>query len=177
MTFTLRTPADPAEATPALRAAIASVDPDQALYDVRSMRAVWEADLQGSRLLIRVMSALAAIAIGLAGLGLWGVAAQSVGQRTREIGVRIALGATAVEVAAMVARQALVPMGLGLIAGLAAGLGLGQLMRSILFEVTATDPVTIAATLALLVGVGVMATVGPALRAARLDPLTALRDA
>jgi putative ABC transport system permease protein len=177
MTFTLRTAGDPAEATPALRAAIASVDPDQALYDVRSMRAVWEADLQGSRLLIRVMSALAAIAIGLAGLGLWGVAAQSVGQRTREIGVRIALGATAVEVAAMIARQALVPMGLGLIVGLAAGLGLGRLMRSILFEVTATDPVTIAATLAVLFGVGVLATVGPAFRAARLDPLTALRDA
>jgi putative ABC transport system permease protein len=177
MTFTLRTAADPAEATPALRAAIASVDPDQALYDVRSMRAVWEADLQGSRLLIRVMSALAAIAIGLAGLGLWGVAAQSVGQRTREIGVRVALGATAIGVAAMIARQALLPMGLGLIVGLAAGLGLGRLMRSILFEVTATDPVTIAATLGVLFGVGVMATVGPALRAARLDPLTALRDA
>jgi len=126
--------------------------------------------------LIRVMSALAAIAVGLAGLGVWGVAAQSVGQRTREIGVRVALGATSAQVAAMIARQGLVPIALGVIAGLAGGLGLGQLMRSILFEVTPIDPVTISATLGVLLGIGVLATIGPALRAARLDPLTALRD-
>ena len=176
MTLTLHTVADPAAVASALRAAIAAFDPDQALYDVQTMRAVWEADLQGTRLLIRVMSALAMIAVGLAGLGVWGVAAQSVGQRTREIGVRVALGATAAQVAAMIARQGLVPIGLGLAAGLVAGLGLGQLMRSILFEVTPTDPVTIASTLGVLFGVGVLATVGPALRAAHLDPLTALRD-
>jgi predicted permease len=176
MTFTARTSADPVEIAPALRAAFASLDPDQALYDVRSMRAVFESDLQGSRLLIQVMSALAVIAIGLAGLGVWGVAAQSVGQRTREIGVRVALGATATQVVTMIARQGLVPIGLGLIAGLAGGLGLGQLMRSVLFEVSPTDPVTIAATVGVLLGVGAAATIGPALRAARLDPLTALRD-
>jgi putative ABC transport system permease protein len=176
MTFALRTAADPAALAPALRAAIASVDPNQALYDLRTMRAVWAADLEGTRLLIRVMSALAAIAVGLAGLGVWGVAAQSVGQRTREIGVRIALGATASQVAAMIARQGLVPVALGLAVGLAAGLGLGQIMRSILFDVTPTDPVTIGATLAVLCGVGVLATLGPALRAARLDPIAALRN-
>jgi putative ABC transport system permease protein len=176
MTFTLHTVADPAAVASALRAAIAAFDPDQALYDVQTMRVVWEADLQGTRLLIRVMSALALIAVGLAGLGVWGVAAQSVGQRTREIGVRVALGATAAQVAAMIARQGLVPIGLGLAAGLVAGLGLGQLMRSILFEVTPTDPATIASTLGVLFGVGVLATVGPALRAAHLDPLTALRN-
>jgi predicted permease len=176
MTITLRTIADPAGLAPALRAAIAAFDSDQALYDVQTMRAVWEADLQGTRLLIRVMSALAAIAVGLAGLGVWGVTAQAVGQRTREIGMRVALGARATQVAAMIARQGLVPIGLGLAVGLGAGLGLGQLMRSILFEVTPTDPVTIAATLGVLFGVGVLATIGPALRAARLDPLTALRN-
>jgi predicted permease len=175
MTFTVRTEAEPVELAPALRAAIASFDPDQALYDVRTMRAVWEADLQGTRLLIRVMSALAAIAVGLAGLGVWGVAAQSVAQRTREIGVRVALGATSAQVAGLVARQGLVPIGLGLAAGLVAGLGLGQLMRSILFQVAPTDPLTIGATLGVLFGVAIVATIGPALRAARLDPLTALR--
>jgi putative ABC transport system permease protein len=176
MTVALRTASDPAAIAPVLRNALASHDPDQALYDVQTMRAVWEADLQGTRLLIRVMAALAAIAIGLAGLGVWGVAAQSVGQRTREIGVRVALGATAFQVAALIARQGLVPIALGLAAGLAGGLGLGQVMRSILFEVTPTDPVTIAATLGILLGVGLLATIGPAVRAARLDPLTALRN-
>ena len=176
MTFALRTVGDPIGLAPALRAAMASFDPDQALYDVQTMRAVWEADLQGTRLLIRVMSALAAIALGLAGLGVWGVTAQSVGQRTREIGVRMALGATAIQMAAMTAREGLVPIGLGLAAGLGAGLGLGQLMRSILFEVTPTDPLTIAATLGVLLGIGVLATIGPALHAARLDPLAALRS-
>jgi putative ABC transport system permease protein len=176
MTFALRTAGDPAGAAPALRAAIASFDPDQALYDVRTMRAVWEADLQGSRLLIRVMAALATIAVGLAGLGVWGVTAQAVAQRTREIGVRIALGATTSQVVSLIARQGLVPIAIGLAAGLAAGLGLGQVMRSLLFEVTPTDPLTIAATLGVLAGVGLLATIGPAQRAARLDPLTALRD-
>jgi putative ABC transport system permease protein len=176
MTFALRTAADPAGAAPALRAAIASFDPDQALYDVRTMRAVWEADLQGSRLLIRVMAALAALAVGLAGLGVWGVTAQAVAQRTREIGVRIALGATTSQVVALIARQGLVPIAIGLTAGLAAGLGLGQVMRSLLFDVTPTDPLTIAATLGVLAAVGLLATIGPAQRAARLDPLTALRD-
>jgi predicted permease len=176
MTFAVRTAGDPAALAPALRAALALVDPDQALYDVQTMRAVWAADLQGTRLLIQVMAALAAIAVGLAGLGVWGVAAHAVGQRTREIGVRIALGATAPQVAAMIARQALVPIAIGVAAGLAAGLGLGQLMRSILFEVTPTDPITLAATLGVLATVAVLATIGPALRAARLDPATALRD-
>ena len=166
---------DPASLGEPLRQAIASFDPDQPLYDVRTMAEVWEADLQGSRLLIRVMSALALIALGLAGLGVWGVAAQSVGQRTREIGVRVALGANASQVGRLIAWQGFLPVAVGLAIGLAAGLGLGRLMRSILFQVTPTDSVTVVGTLMLLAVVGLVATLGPALRAARLDPLVALR--
>jgi putative ABC transport system permease protein len=125
--------------------------------------------------LIQVMAALALIALGLAGVGVWGVAAQSVGQRTREIGVRVALGASAGQVGRLIAWQGLVPIAAGLVAGVVGGLALGRLMRSILFQVSPTDPFTLALTLAVLAIVGIVATIGPALRAARLDPLTALR--
>jgi putative ABC transport system permease protein len=121
------------------------------------------------------MGALALIALGLAGLGVWGVAAQSVGQRTREIGVRIALGASAVQVGSLIARQGLVPIAAGLIVGLAGGLALGRVMRSILFQVAPTDPLTLVTTLSVLAVVGIAATLGPAVRAARLDPVVALR--
>lgn len=176
ITFAVRTTSAPQDLATPLRRAMAALDPDQALYDVRTMRAVWEQDLQETRVLIRVIGALALVALGLAGLGVWGVAAQSVGQRTREIGVRVALGASAGQVAGMIARQGLMPLLLGLGLGLAVGLGLAQLMRSILFRVSPTDPVTVAATLVMLFAVGAAATVGPAVRAARLDPVTALRN-
>jgi len=175
MSLTLRVPDDPTAVAEPLRAAIAEHDPDQALYDVRTMRRLWEMDLSGTRTLIRVMGALAAIALGLAGLGVWGVAAQSVGQRTREIGVRVALGATAGQVGRFIAWQGLVPVALGLGIGSVGGLAMARVMRSILFQVTPTDPVTLATTLGLLAIVGLVATLGPALRAARLDPVVALR--
>ncbi|MGH9174807.1 MAG: FtsX-like permease family protein, partial [Vicinamibacterales bacterium] len=125
--------------------------------------------------LIQVMGVLALIALGLAGLGVWGVAAQAVGQRTREIGVRMALGASATAVGRLIAWQGLASIGVGLAIGLVGGLALGRVMRSILFQVTPTDPVTLLATLGVLAAVGIIATLGPALRAARLDPLVALR--
>jgi predicted permease len=175
MTFTLRSAFDPAGLAPALRASIAEFDPNQPLYDVRTMRDVWEEDLRGTRILIQVMGALAIVALGFAGIGIWGVAAQSVGQRTREIGVRMALGATAPGVAAMIAAQAVLPLGVGLTLGLLAGLGLGRVMRSILFQVSPSDPLTVVATLTALALVALMATLGPAIRAARLDPVRALR--
>jgi putative ABC transport system permease protein len=175
MTLALRTASEPSAFAGPLRTSVASFDPDQPLYDIGTMRAVWEADLQGTRTLIQVMGALALVALGLAGLGVSGVAAHAVGQRTREIGVRIAVGASASKVGAMIAAQGLLPVAVGVVIGLGAGLGLGQVMRSILFQVTPTDPLTVMATLVALGAVAVAATLGPALRAARLDPVAALR--
>jgi putative ABC transport system permease protein len=176
MTIVARTANDPAVLAAPLRRAVAELDPDQALYDVRTMEDVLEADLAGSRVLIEVLGTFAMIALGLAGLGVWAVAAQSVGQRTREIGVRVALGASALTVVRLMARQTLTPMIIGLGVGLAAGLGVARVMRSILFQVSPTDPMTIATTISALAVVGVLATLGPALRAAHLDPLAALRE-
>lgn len=176
VSFAIRTSRDPTAIAGALRQALRVFDPDQALYDVQTMEAVLAGDLEQSRFLIRIMEIFAAIALGLAGVGIWGVLAQAVGQRTREIGPRVALGATAREVIRMVVLQGLVPVGLGLIVGLALGLAAARVMRNVLFEVSPTDPTTLAVTCALLILVAVAAALGPAARAARLDPLVALRD-
>jgi predicted permease len=175
MSLTLRSAGDPRQLVAPLRGAIAAFDPDQALYDVQTMRAIWEQDLAQSRLLVYVMDALSVVALALAGIGLWGVAAQSAARRTREIGLRVALGATSAQVGALVVRHSVMPMLGGLIGGLTAGLALGRLMRSILFDVSPADPLTVTATVALLLIVGLLAGLVPALRAARVDPLAALR--
>jgi predicted permease len=176
MSIVLRTTSDAARMAGPLRRALADFDADQALYDVRTMDEVFAADLSDSRVLIQVLGAFAAIALGLAGIGVWSVAAQGVGQRTREIGVRVALGASSRQVVGLLAADAMVPVAAGLVLGLAAGLVVARVMRSVLFQVSPTDPVTIAATIAVLSTVALVATLGPALRAARLDPVPALRD-
>jgi ABC-type antimicrobial peptide transport system permease subunit len=176
MSIVIKTAGDPADISASLRHVMAAFDSDQALYDVRTMKEVFEADLAQTRVLVQILGAFAAIALGLAGIGVWGVAAQAVGQRTREIGVRVALGATSNQVVRLMAIQGFVPIAAGLAVGLAAGLGVARVMRSVLFQVSPNDPQTIVATVALLALVGAVATLGPALRAARLDPLAALRE-
>lgn len=176
LSFAMRTAGDPAGLAGPLRQALQTFDPDQALFEMKTMEAVVEEDLGQTRLLIRMMEVFAVIALGLAGVGIWGVLAQAVGQRTREIGLRMALGATARDVVGMIGAQGLVPVGVGLTIGLALGLAAAQLLRSVLFQVSPADPVTIVGTLASLSAVAVLAALGPAVRAARLDPLEALRE-
>jgi putative ABC transport system permease protein len=176
MTLVTKTAGEPAAMAGALRRAIGTLDPDQALYDVRTMEEVVEADLRETRVLIQVLGAFALIAVGLAGLGVWSVSAQAVVQRTREIGVRVALGASSRRIIALMARQSLPALVAGLTLGLATGLGAARLIQSLLFQVSPTDPVTISSTLAVLASVAAVAIFGPALRAARLDPSVALRE-
>jgi predicted permease len=175
MSLVVRTAGDPDAAAPALRRALAAFDPDQPLFDIRSMQAILDADLRGSVVIIQVVSAFAAAALGLAGLGIWGVVSHLMAQRTREIGVRVALGATTGHVLAMTARLGLPQVGLGLVTGLGLGLGAARLLRSVLFQVSPTDPLTLAITCCLLLTVAVAALAGPAWRAARVDPMVALR--
>ena len=142
----------------------------------RLMQAILDADLQGSLVLVQVLNAFAMAALGLAGLGIWGVAAQVVAQRTREIGLRVALGASTAQVLRATAWLLLPQVALGSLTGLAIGLGVARLLQSVLFQVSPADPVTIAATVAALTTVAAAALLGPARRAARVDPVIALRQ-
>lgn len=127
-------------------------------------------------ILIRVLNGFAGVALGLAGLGIWGLVSQLVSQRTREIGVRIALGATESQVLMLIGRLGFLPVAAGLLVGLTAGLGAARLLRSVLFQVTPTDPLTLLAACGLLAVVATGALLGPALRALRLDPVQVLRS-
>jgi putative ABC transport system permease protein len=112
----------------------------------------------------------------LAALGVYGVLGYYVAQRTRELGVRIALGATRPAIVRLVLQQSMLPMALGLALGVAGAIGAGQLLTTFLYDVRPTDPRVISSVAALLVAVGIVASWLPARRASSLDPLTALRE-
>ena len=122
------------------------------------------------------MTAFALTALLLAAIGIYGVVSYSVSQRTREIGLRMALGAAQSQVRRYVIRQALWPVGVGLALGVPGAVGLSRLLTDVMFEVTPGDPLTIAAMAGLLAIVGLVASYVPARRASRLDPVTALRS-
>jgi ABC-type antimicrobial peptide transport system permease subunit len=114
-------------------------------------------------------------ALVLAAVGIYGVVAYSVTQRTREIGVRMTLGAEGKQVRRLMVRQAVVPVAVGAIVGLAGSLALGRVMSGLLFEMSASDPLTLVAVTSVLTGIALVASYIPALRASRLDPVKALR--
>jgi predicted permease len=128
------------------------------------------------RFTMTVLVGFALLALTLAAIGIYGVLAYSVARRTREIGVRMALGAARGRVVRMVLRDSLTPVAAGSLAGVVAGLGLTRLMRTLLYAVSATDPATFASGVAVLLGVAVVASIVPAARAAKVDPAVALRE-
>ena len=132
--------------------------------------------LADRRFTMTVLAGFALLALALAAIGIYGVLSYSVARRTREIGVRMALGAAKGSVVRMVLGDSLAPVVAGAAAGVVAALALTRLMRALLYGVSATDPMTFAAGVAVLLGVGVLASVIPAARAARVDPMEALRD-
>jgi putative ABC transport system permease protein len=170
-----RTLGHPASVAPALRKLIAEMDPSQPVYDVKTLDRALAESIAPRRFNLFLLGGFAVAALLLAVVGIYGVAAYSVAERTREIGVRMALGAGRGQVAGMVLRQSL-PIALaGIAAGLAATWSLTRLMASLLYDAQATDPATFAAV-ALLLGItAVAACVGPALKAASIDPTVALR--
>jgi len=176
MTFVLKTAASPAALTTAVRAAVWQVDKDQPVGALRTMDEHLSNSLTRRRFSVTLLIAFGATAVALAAVGLYGVLAFVVSQRRREIGVRIALGATARDVIANILGEGLRVAGLGMILGLAASLASTRLLSALLFGIGPTDVVTFASAAALLALVAVAASLVPALRATRVDPLIALRD-
>ena len=176
MALLIRTRADSAGLAESLAREIRAVDPNLPLYSVRTMNEWIESAVSQRRFLMRVLAAFGALATALALLGIYGVMAYSVSQRTREIGIRMAIGARQSDVARMVLRSGLLLTAVGVLAGIAAALGLTQLLQSQLFGVRPSDPTTIVSVVLLMTVVAAAAAYLPARRAARVDPVSALRS-
>jgi putative ABC transport system permease protein len=175
-TIAVRTAVDPMQLAGAVRAAVWAVDPEQPVWKIRTQESLIRRSTAASRFLAQLMGAYAILALLLAAVGLYGVTSYTVAQRTREIGVRMALGAQPGDVLRIVLRQGLWLAGLGLGLGLAGALALGRFVQSLLFETSATDPATLVPVGILLLAVAALASYLPARHAAHLDPVVALRS-
>jgi putative ABC transport system permease protein len=171
----LRTAGDPLALAGAVRRALASVDPALPLRDLRTMDDRVAENIAQPRLSVAVLALFAGIALLLAAVGLYGVLSYAVAQRTREIGIRLALGADGGAVQRLIVRQGMQPALLGIAVGLGGAFALTRLMRSLLYGVSAADPLTYAGVALFLGAVALAAAWMPARRAARLDPISALR--
>jgi len=166
----------PQDAT-AVREAVAQENPETPVEDVRTMTSVVAQTLWQPRLWSRLLAAFAVIAAVLSAVGLYGMLSYGVEQRRSEIGVRLALGSTSAGIAWWMTRQGLRTVSLGLAGGLVLALACGRLLQSLLFGVEWWDPAVYLTALVAAVVIGIAASQVPALRAARIDPLVALRDA
>lgn len=175
MNVVIRTKADPTSLAAAVRKEVQGIDPDQPVADVKTMEDWLGTAVAGPRYRTTLLALFALVALVLASTGIYGVMSYSVSQRTHEIGVRMALGARQLDVLKLVVRQGmtLVVVGVGL--GLLGAFALTRVMSTLLFGVTARDPVTFVAVAALLTLVAFVACYLPARRATRVDPLVALR--
>ena len=175
MTVLARTTQDPASLGGAMKAAILNIDRSQPVYAVQPMTVVVSQSIAQRRFSLVLLAFFAGSALFLAALGLYGVMSYSVAQRTAEIGIRMALGAQKAQVLMLVQRQGLALVFIGLGMGLAGALALTRLMSSLLFRVQATDPITFVLVAGVLIAVSLGACLIPARRAARVDPIVALR--
>jgi len=176
MYLVTRTTSDPVPMTAAIIREIQAVDPEMPVYDVSSMDQRLYGSLARQRFSMLLLGVFAVIALVLAAIGIYGVMAYSVNQRTHEIGVRIALGAHPGAILRLVIRQALILASLGVVIGLIGAFALTRVMSSLLFGVSATDLFTFVITPLLLGGIALMASYLPARRAAKVDPMIALRS-
>jgi putative ABC transport system permease protein len=159
----------------AIRREVSSLDPDVPIYGVQKMTTYLAQNTEQPRLSVVLLGGLGALALLLAVIGIYGVVSYDVTQRTPEIGLRMALGATRRDVVRMVVGHAGALVGAGVVVGILASLALGSVMRTLLFQISPRDPLTMGAIAALLAVVAVLASVVPARRATRIDPLDALR--
>jgi putative ABC transport system permease protein len=172
----VRTAGDPAAMTKTITAAVHAVDPTLALSRVQTLDQIRDDDLSGDRFNLVLYVIFAAIALLLAAVGIYGVMAFAVGQRTHEIGVRMALGANRSHIVRMVLRDAAILLAIGLAAGMAMTIAAGNAAASMLFGLKPRDPMTLVIAIAGIVVVGLAASVVPAQRAANIHPVAALRE-
>jgi len=172
----VRSSVPPTSLVPAIRAEVRRLDPALPITGVQTLEEVVGASAASQRFNATLLGAFAGVALLLAALGIGGVLAISVSRRTQEIGIRLALGARAGDVLGMVVRQGMTLVLGGLAIGLPAAYASTRVLRSLLFDVTAHDPVSFVAATAVLCAVALAACAAPALRASRVDPITALRN-
>jgi putative ABC transport system permease protein len=175
MAVVARTSGDPSRLKDALSRAVRDADADQPTYAVRTMEEVQAAAAASRRFSMQLLGGFGLLALMLAGMGIYGVLAYLVSQRTREIGIRVALGAGPSSVVRLVVSYALMLAGGGVVLGLCAAVALTRLISGMLFQVSPTDPVTFAAITITLALTAVLAAATPAHRAVRVDPMVALR--
>jgi len=167
---------DASALVPAVRAAIRSVEPDQPLTEIGTMRSAVADAVAAPRFLALLVAVFGGLALLLAVIGVYGVVAYVVGQRTNEIGVRMALGARSGDIVAWALRTGMAPVLAGLLLGVLASLALARTVAAQLYEVSPSDPAVFASVAALLAAVSLCASGVPAARAARVDPTVALRS-
>ena len=175
LTLTLRTAGDPSTAAPAIRTLAGGVDRTLPIFDVKPLETTLAESVAPRRFNVMLLGTFAASALLLALVGIYGVVAYLVAQRTHEIGVRMALGAERRAVVGMVVRQGMAMAGAGIALGVIAALALTRVIASLLYDVTPTDPATFAAVIGALALTALAACAGPAIKAALVDPIVALR--
>jgi putative ABC transport system permease protein len=175
LTLVIRTKSDPASLMESLRAEMLSMDKTLPVYSLKPMTEYLHDSLSRRRFNMVLLSVFAAVALVLAAVGIYGVISYTVSQRTHEIGIRLAIGAHAGNILRLVIGQAMLLTIIGIALGLAASFALTRLLESLLFEVSATDPLTFAVIAVILTGVALAACFVPARRATKVDPMIALR--
>ncbi len=175
LAFVLRTSTDPAALASSIRSAMREVEPTLPVFGIRTMDELFDNTVANQRIMLILLGVFAGLALLLAAIGLYGVLSYIVGQRTREVGIRMALGAPASSVRQLVLGQGLRLAFAGLAVGLLACFAASRLLRSVLYEVSPHDPLSLAAVVATLVLVGLLACWLPARRATKVNPLEALR--
>jgi putative ABC transport system permease protein len=176
LTFVVRTANDPASLMPQIRTAVSALDKDVPVADLNTLQSWVTEAMAQTRFLLALSTTFAGLALVLAAVGLYGVISYSARQRTREIGVRVALGASEQDVRRLILGHGLVVAAVGIVLGLGASVALTRVVTSYLVGVSATDPVTFAGVPLVLLGVAALASYLPARRAATIDPIRALRD-
>jgi len=155
---------------------VEKVDPNIPVHSISSMDEIITRSLADRRFALELLGIFAAVALMLAAIGIYGVMAYSFSQRTHEIGIRIALGAQRVDIFRMAVGEGMQLVAIGLAVGLAGGVALTRFVRTMLFDVSPSDPLTFGSISALLAAVAFVACYVPARRATRVDPLVALRE-